>query len=115
MSPDPAVTGIVIASFTFIVAWFLNWSSDWETASELSRATDRWTAPLLIRRYQNDAKSRKRVWAEADVLQQHGYRAELHRSQREDADLSRAVAMDVRSAVAGLAADEEVMVAYYRA
>ncbi len=115
MSPDPAVTALVIASVIFIVAWFLNWSSDWETASELSRATDKWTAPLLIRRYRNDTKSRKRVWAEADLLQEHGYRAQLHRSQREDADLSRAVALDVRSALAGLDAGEEVMVAYYRA
>ena len=115
MSPDPAVTAVIIASVTFIVAWFLNWSSGWETASELSRATDRWTAPLLIRRYRNDAESRKRVWAEADMLQQHGYRAQLHRSQRDDADLSRAVAIDVRSALSGLPADEEVMVAYYRA
>ncbi len=112
---DPPLTALNVASVVFIVASFLSASSGWEIAGELSRATDKWTAPLLIRRYRNDPGNRKRVWAEADVLHQHGYRAQLPRSQREDAALSREVAIDVRSALAGLGADEEVMVAYYRA
>jgi hypothetical protein len=68
-----------------------------------------------IRRAAPKDRVPQRVGAEADVLHQHGYRAQLHRSQREDAALSREVAIDVRSAIAGLAADEEVMVAYFRA
>jgi hypothetical protein len=115
MAPDPTITSLIIVGMVFSLAWFLNASSGWETARELSRATDRWTAPLLIRRYRNDKGNRKRVWAEADVLHQHGYRAQLHRSQREDAALSREVAIDVRSAIAGLGTDEEIMVAYFRA
>ncbi len=115
MAYDPTFTSLVICGAVFILAVFLNVSSDWEIVGELSRATEKWTAPLLIRRYRNDSKNRKRVWAEADVLHKHGYRAELHRSQREDAALSRAVSIDVRSAIAGLAAGEEVMVAYFRA
>jgi hypothetical protein len=115
MTYDPTLTSLIIAGVIFLVAVFLNASSDWEIVRELSGATEKWTAPLLIRRYRNDAKNRKRVWAEADALHQHGYRAELHRSQREDAALSRAVAIDVRSALAGLGAGEEIMVAYFRA
>jgi hypothetical protein len=115
MAPDPTLTALIIVGVVFCLAWFLNVSSGWEVAGELSRATDRWTAPLLVRHYRNDPGDRKRVWAEADVLHQHGYRAQLHRSQREDAALSQEVAIDVRSAIAGLRADEEIMVAYFRA
>ena len=115
MAYDPTLTSLIIVGVIFCVAVFLNFSSDWETARELALATEGWTAPLVIRRYRNDSATRRRVWAEAGVFTRHGYRPQLHRSQRADAALSRAVAMDVRGVLAGLRAGEEILVAYFRA
>ena len=115
MTYDPSVTALLIVGVIFAVTVFLNISSDWEVAGELARATDRWTAPLVIRRYRNDPTTRRRLWAESGVFRRHGYRPQLHRSRNDDAALSREVAVDVNGALAGLPADEEILVAFFRA
>ncbi len=115
MTYDPTLVALLIVGTIFAVATFLNITSDWEIAGELALATDRWTAPLVIRRYRNDARTRKRLWAESGLFRRHGYRPQLHRSRRDDAALSREVAVDVNGALAGLPADEEILVAFFRA
>lgn len=115
MTVDPTVTALILTGVTFAIAIFLNITSDWEVAGELARATDRWTAPLVIRRYRNDATTRRRLWAESSLFRRHGYRPQLHRSRRDDAALSREVAIDLNGALAGLPEDEEILVAFFRA
>ena len=110
MTYESSVIALIAVSVVFAVAIFLNLSSDWEVARDLARATDRWTAPLVIRRYHSDAKARRRLWAESGLLRRHGYAAELHRGLRGVGE----VAQDVREVLAGLQAGEEILVAYVR-
>ena len=73
MTADPGLTAIILVAIVGTVAIVMSASSDWEVRHELARETDRWTAPLIVRRY--DAGGRRRRMDEAAVLQAHGYTA----------------------------------------
>lgn len=73
MTADPGLTAIILVAIVGTVAIVMSASSDWEVRHELARETDRWTAPLIVRRY--DAGARRRRMDEAAVLQTHGYTA----------------------------------------
>jgi hypothetical protein len=72
---DPALLSFILAGVVGGVAVVMSASTGWETSHELSRATDHWTAPVVTRRYPNDATAQQRVAREAAVLEAHGYRA----------------------------------------
>lgn len=80
MAYDPAVASFIIVGVVGGLAAFLNASSDWEVSTELSRATDGWTAPVVTRRYGRGASARERISKEAEVLGGHGYRPALRRT-----------------------------------
>jgi hypothetical protein len=79
MAYDPALISFIIVGVVGGVAMVMNASSGWEVSHELARATDTWTAPVVTRRYRNDATARARISSEAAVLHGHGYRAVLRR------------------------------------
>jgi len=81
---DPALTSLIIVGTFGSLAAFLNISADWEISGELSRVTDRWTAPLVVRTYRDDATAQRRVAREAAVLREHGYQAVLQRGGSRD-------------------------------
>lgn len=79
MAYDPALLSFIIVGVVGGVAVVMNASSGWEVSHELARATDTWTAPVVTRRYRNDATARARISTEAAVLSSHGYQAVLRR------------------------------------
>jgi hypothetical protein len=79
MAYDPVLISFIMVGLVGGVAVVMNASSSWEVSHELARATDAWTAPVVTRRYRNDATARARISREAAVLQGHGYRAVLRR------------------------------------
>ena len=80
MAYDPALTSFIIVGLVGGVAVVMSASSGWETSHELARATDGWTAPVVTRRYRNDATASVRVSREAAILHDHGYAAVLRRA-----------------------------------
>lgn len=75
MAYDPALTAFILAGMVGGAALVMNASSDWEIAHELATATNRWTAPIVVRSYE-DSPARHRRAREAAILQAHGYEAE---------------------------------------
>ena len=61
MAYDPMLASAILVGVVGGVAVFLNLTSDWEITRELARATDGWTAPLVVRSYRDDSKARERV------------------------------------------------------
>jgi hypothetical protein len=84
MSYDPALISFILVGLVGGVAVVMSASSGWEISHELARATDGWTAPLVVRSYPNEAAARERASREASVLEGHGYRAVLRRQQGDE-------------------------------
>jgi hypothetical protein len=71
---DPAVTAFILAGLVGGVGLVMNVSEGWELSHELSNATARWTALVVVRRYEAGAASKRRRAREGAVLAAHGYR-----------------------------------------
>ena len=112
MTYDPALTSFLIVGVVGGLAVFLNVSSDWEISFELARATRSWTAPLVVRRYRDDATAQERVSREAAVLRGHGYEPALRRAERLDPSLGSTAATGGRSALAGAHGSEVIVITY---
>jgi hypothetical protein len=76
---DPVVTSFIMVGVVGGVALVLNVTSDWEVTFELARATDRWTAPLVTRNYDDASTRPQRRSKEASILGAHGYRPAFER------------------------------------
>lgn len=74
MAWDPAVTAFILAGLVGGVGLVMNVSEGWELSHELSSATARWTALVVVRRYEAGTGSKRRRAREAAVLVAHGYR-----------------------------------------
>jgi hypothetical protein len=115
MAYDPMVTSAILVGVVGGLAVFLNLSSDWEITRELARATDRWTAPLVVRSYRDDARAREKVLREAALLQGHGYRARLQRGGSADLTVGSGVAAHERVVLPGTPGDATIVITYWRA
>ena len=114
MAWDPALTSFVLVGVFGGLAVFMNLTSDWGITSELARATDGWTAPLVVRSYRDDAKARENVGREAALLQGHGYRARLQRGGSHDLPLGYAAVLGEHIVLPGTHPDGEILITYWR-
>jgi hypothetical protein len=112
---DPALLSFIIVGVVGGVAFVLNVSSDWDVARELSRETDGWTAPLVVRGYRDDASMERAVAREAAVLRDHGYRAVTRRRQIGELDPGRAGIRDGPGGDADTAPTAKVFITYHLA
>ena len=72
---DPAVIAFILVGIVGGVAVVMSVSADWELTHDLSRATGRWSAPVIVRRYDHDDAGRHRLARETAILEAHGYHA----------------------------------------
>ncbi len=115
MAYDPMLASAILVGVVGGVAVFLNLTSDWEITRELARATDGWTAPLVVRSYRDDSKARERVSREAALLLGRGYRAGLQRGGSDDLPLGGAATTGARIVLPGTHADGMILITYWRA
>jgi hypothetical protein len=114
MPHDPIFSSFLIVAVVGGLLIFLNLTSEWGITSELARATDDWTAPLVVRSYRDDAKAREKVAREAVLLQARGYRARLQRGGSDDLQLGGAPAGE-RIVLPGTHTDGKIVITYWRA
>jgi hypothetical protein len=110
---DPALLSFIIVGVVGGVAVVLNVSSDWEITRELARATEGWTAPIVVRRYRDDSTLQQKVAREAAVLRGHGYEAVARRRQIGDLDPGRAGTHDGPSGDADAPPTAKVFITYH--
>jgi hypothetical protein len=115
MAYDPMLTSAILVGLVGGIAAFLNITSDWEITRELVRATDTWTAPLVVRIYPDDSTAQERVAREAALLLGHGYKARLQRGGSDDLVIGSAAALDERIILPGTHANGEILITYWRA
>jgi hypothetical protein len=114
MAYDPTLTSFIIVGVVGGLAVFLNLSSDWEITRELARATDGWTAPLVVRSYRDDSTGQERVAREAAQLRGHGYLAWLQRGGRDDLRLGSPAGTEERIVLPGTHAGGMILITFWR-
>ena len=72
---EPPVVAFILVAIVGGVAVIMGISADWEVSHELSRATDGWTQPVVVRRYEGGPEGRQLAEKEAAILRGHGYQA----------------------------------------
>jgi hypothetical protein len=73
VSYEPAIIAFILVAIVGGVAVIMGISADWEVSHDLARATDRWTQPVLVRRYDGGPGGRRVAEKEAAILGGHGY------------------------------------------
>jgi hypothetical protein len=71
---EPAILAFILVAIVGGVAVIMGISADWEVSHDLSQATDRWTQPVVVRRYDGGSAGRHLAAKEASILRGHGYR-----------------------------------------
>jgi hypothetical protein len=70
---EPPIIAFILVALVGGLAVIMGISAEWELSHELSRATDRWTQPVVVRRYDAGPAGRERAATEAALLRAHGY------------------------------------------
>ncbi|NJD28540.1 MAG: hypothetical protein FIA92_09610 [Chloroflexi bacterium] len=70
---EPAIIAFILVAIVGGIAVIMGISADWEVSHELSRVTDRWTQPVVVRRYDGGPAGRQLAQKEAAILGDHGY------------------------------------------
>lgn len=70
---DPAVIAFILVAIVGGIAVIMGISADWEVSHELARATERWTQPVIVRRYDGGPAGRRLAEQEGAILREHGY------------------------------------------
>jgi hypothetical protein len=72
---EPPIIAFILVAIVGGLAVIMGISADWELSHELSHATDRWTQPVVVRRYEDGPSGRERAAREAALLRAHGYQS----------------------------------------
>ncbi len=70
---EPAVIAFILVAIVGGVAVIMGISADWEVSHDLSRITERWTQPVVVRRYDGGSAGRRLADREGAILREHGY------------------------------------------
>jgi hypothetical protein len=70
---EPAIIAFILVAIVGGLAVIMGISADWEVSHDLSSATDRWTQPVVVRRYDAGSAGRHLAQREASILRSHGY------------------------------------------
>jgi hypothetical protein len=73
MPYEPAIIAFILVAIVGGMAVIMGISADWEVSHDLSRVSERWTQPVVVRRYDGGPAGRHLAVKEGSILRDHGY------------------------------------------